>query len=69
MNFLNELQDWCDKMDRQQMGSKALRVYNKCMLHGKVGLAKRIEQKYKRMFPQSDLAMSFRMMLAATKAR
>ena len=69
MDFLNELQDWCDKMDKQQMGSKALLVYNKCMLRGKVDLAKRIEQKYKRMFPQSDLAMSFGMMMTATKAR
>lgn len=67
MRGREELQDWCDKHDRKQMGSKALRVYNKCMLRGKVDIAKRIKQKYKRQFPQSDIAVALGMALLAAK--
>lgn len=56
--LLDEISQWIYVTDNQLGGSKALRVMNKCMLRGHRELAIRIERKYGRYFPKSDIVMA-----------
>jgi hypothetical protein len=57
--LLDELGQWVQIQDVKLKGSKALRVWNKCMLNGHPGIAARIKEKYERSFPKSDILMAF----------
>ncbi|UYZ60105.1 hypothetical protein [Hymenobacter latericus] len=57
-----------DKLDQQNKGRKAFRVYVKCLARKKPGVANRIKNKYGHAFPRPDdrtLALGFAMIAAS----
>ena len=68
-SLIKEMKDWSNDWSKQQKGSKALRVYNKCMLTGRIKVSKRIEDKYGEDFPQSDIAISLALALINLKKK
>jgi len=62
--LLHELLDYSNK---KSLEIKVQRVYHKAIIHRKLALAKRIEDKYKYLLPKSDLAMAMPLALSFSK--
>ncbi len=65
-NLLDELKIYSDE---ESLRRKVMRVYWKCVKSGRIGIANRIEIKYRQHFPKSDLVMAFGMSLLAIAKR
>lgn len=65
--LLQELREFGTKQDAVFAGSKALRVYTKCLVAKKIALALRIENKYGHLFRRpSDSSIALGLALMAT---
>lgn len=59
--FIKELQEWADDHSKKMFRAKVLRVYLKCARAGKIKLAVRIAEKYRKELTEplrSDLPMA-----------
>lgn len=61
-SMLNELLDYSKD---KSFEIKVRRIHRLCIKSGRIVLADKIEMKYGRYFPKSDLVMAFRMALFA----
>lgn len=63
----NTLLGYLETMSLKTKGSKALRLWNKCMLHGHPKVALAIEEKYGAYFPKDDMIIALGMAMVAAK--
>lgn len=66
-SLIKEMEDWSKKWSVIQQGSKALRIYCKCILKGKIELARKIEAEYGKDFPRSDRVLALHLTLLSTQ--
>ena len=57
--YYKDMRIWSDQKLDELKGSKALRVQNKCLINGHHKLAEKIQEKYWRIMPKTDLAVAW----------